>query len=213
MIQVVPAILEKTEADIRSKIALLQGITDFIQLDVMDGQFVPNTTFNTPRSLADLPVTMELHLMIERPIFHLDAWALPNVSRMIVHYEALDNVEHTIKHIRSLGKQVGIALNPMTSSFELKDYIDDIDLVLVMGVDPGFSGQQFQRDVLEKIRELKKMRSDVLVEVDGGVNAYTRKGIVEAGADILAAASAIWKAPNVAQAMKELQEGLTPAAS
>lgn len=208
MIQVVPAILEKTEEAIREKVKLLESVTDFVQLDVMDGQFVPNTTFNQPSALADLPITMEVHLMIERPIFHLDSWALPNVSRIIVHYEALDNVAHTISHIRSLGKQVGIAINPATSTFDIKDYLSDIDMVVVMGVEPGFSGQQFQRDVLEKVKEIKKIRPDILIEVDGGVNSYTRNMIVKAGADILAAASFLWKAPDLKQAIAELRDGI-----
>jgi ribulose-phosphate 3-epimerase len=209
MIQVVPAILEKTEEAIREKVSLLKGITDFVQLDVMDGQFVPNTTFAQASRLADLPITMEVHLMIERPIFHLDSWALPNVSRMIVHYEAVDNVPHTISHIRGLGKQVGLALNPATSTFDIKEYLNDLDLVVVMGVEPGFSGQQFQRDVLEKVKEIKKMRPELLVEVDGGVNAYTRNNIVKAGTDILAASSFLWKAPDLKQAMIDLRDGTT----
>ncbi|MCW1929927.1 MAG: ribulose-phosphate 3-epimerase [Candidatus Kerfeldbacteria bacterium] len=208
MIQVVPAILEKTEEAIREKVSLLKGIADFVQLDVMDGQFVSNTTFLDASRLADLPVTMEVHLMIERPVFHLDAWALPNVSRMIVHYEALDNVSHTISHIRKLGKQVGIAINPGTSTFDIKEYLNDLDLVVVMGVEPGFSGQQFQRDVLEKVKEIKKIRPDMLIEVDGGVNSYTRNNIVNAGADILAAASFLWKAPDLKQAIADLRDGI-----
>lgn len=211
MIQVIPAILEKTEADIRERIQQLSGVTDVVQLDVMDGQFVPNTTFLDARCLADLPVQLELHLMIERPIFHLDSWALPNVFRMIVHYEALDNVQHTISYIRGLGKQVGLAINPSTSSFDVRDYIDDVDMLLVMGVEPGFSGQQFQRDVLEKIKELKKMRSDLFIEVDGGVNEYTREKIVAAGADAVAAASFLWNAENVQEAYTRLQQGVITA--
>jgi ribulose-phosphate 3-epimerase len=122
-----------------------------------------------------------------------------------VHFEAVDNMEHMIEHMRNTGKEVGVAINPHTSTFELKPFINDIDLVLVMGVEPGFSGQNFQYDVLEKIKEVKKLRPDVLVEVDGGVNANNRNAIVEAGADILAAASAVWKADDLGAALTELK--------
>lgn len=205
MVQVIPAVLEKTLEDIREKVERIRPYTDIIQLDVMDGMFVPNTTYNTPSALADLPITMEVHLMIQRPVLFVNSWALPNVKRLIVHYEAVDNMEHLIQHMRNTGKEVGIAINPHTSTFELKPYINDIDLVLVMGVEPGFSGQNFQYDVLEKIKEVKKLRPEVLVEVDGGVNSNNRNAIVEAGADILAAASAVWKAEDLGKAIQELK--------
>lgn len=205
MVQVIPAVLEKTLEDIRAKVEIIKKYTDMIQLDVMDGAFVPNTTFNTPSALADLPINMEVHLMIQRPVLFVNSWALPNVKRLIVHFEAVDNMEHMIEHMRNTGKEVGVAINPHTSTFELKPFINDIDLVLVMGVEPGFSGQNFQYDVLEKIKEVKKLRPDVLVEVDGGVNANNRNAIVEAGADILAAASAVWKADDLGAALTELK--------
>jgi len=205
MTKIIPAILEKTLEEIQEKVQRIKPFTEMIQLDVMDGSFVPNTTFQNPAQLADLPIDMEVHLMIQRPVLFVNSWALPNVKRLIVHYEAVDNMPHLIQHIRTLGKQVGVAINPHTSTFELKEIIQDIDLVVVMGVEPGFSGQAFQYDVLEKIKEVKKLRPDVLVEVDGGVNDSNAKDIVEAGADILAAASFLWKAPDLAEAIGQLQ--------
>ena len=205
MITVIPAVLEKTIEDIRAKVERIRAYTDMIQLDVMDGSFVPNTTFNTPSLLADLPIQMEVHLMIQRPVLFVNSWALPNVTRLIVHFEAVDNMPHMIEHMRKTGKQVGIAINPHTSTFELKPYLNDIDLVLVMGVEPGFSGQNFQKDVLEKIKEIKKLRPDVLVEVDGGVNAHNRDMLIEAGADILAAASFLWKSEDLGAALTQLR--------
>ncbi len=205
MVEVIPAILEKTLEEIHEKVKRIRPYTKMIQLDVMDGAFVPNETFRNPWQLRDLPVTMEVHLMIERPVLFVNSWALPNVQRLIVHYEAVDNMEHLIQHIRQTGKKVGIAINPSTSTFELKPYINDIDLVVVMGVDPGFSGQSFQYDVLEKIKEVKKLRPDVLVEVDGGVNADNRDDIVAAGCDILAAASFLWKSEDLGAALAQLR--------
>lgn len=207
MTQIVPAILEKTFPDVQQRVKEITPYATFIQLDVMDGVFVPNTTFQNPEEAATLPVTMELHLMIDKPEFFISRWALPNVTRMIVHYEAVSNVSRIIDQIRGAGKEVALAINPGTSTYVLKDYVDQLDMVLVMGVEPGFSGQEFHYDVLEKIKEIKKQRPEVLVEVDGGVNARTRNAIVTAGADILAAASYVWNAEDVGAAMEFLRTG------
>lgn len=188
----------------QEKARRIKRYSDFIQLDVMDGEFVPNTTFSDTAKLATLDLTMELHMMIERPALHLQKWLLPNVSRVIVHYEAEGNLDEVIDLIRKAGKEVGVAINPPTSTHELRPYLDKLDLVLVMGVNPGFSGQAFNRDVLEKIKELKKLKPDLLIEVDGGVNLKTRDQIVAAGTDILAAASAIWEAPDIGEAIAAL---------
>ncbi len=205
MIEVVPAILEKTFEDVQKKVQLIKPLTNFIQLDVMDGVFVPNTTFNNPEQAATLDIEMELHLMIEKPILFIQKWALPNVRRMIVHYEATANLGQIIKHVKDAGKEVAVAINPSTSTFDIKEYLTDLDMVLVMGVEPGFSGQKFHYDVLEKIKELKKERPDLLIEVDGGVNERTRDKIVEAGTDILAAASYLWNAENLEGAIATLK--------
>lgn len=208
MIKVIPAILEKTLADIQKRVAALKKISaiDMIQLDVMDGEFVPNTTFQDPAALQNLDIKMEAHLMIARPELVLRQWLLPNISRIIVHQEAVGNMAHMIEMIRDAGKEVAVAINPGTSTYTLKNYVDKLDMVLVMGVEPGFSGQKFHRDVLEKIKEVKKMRPQILVEVDGGVDANNRNAIVEAGADILVAGSYIWNAGDIKQAIKSLQE-------
>lgn len=207
MPEIVPAILEKTFEEVQEKVRQIKPFTDFIQLDVMDGAFVPNTTFNNPDQAAKLDIEMELHLMIDKPILFIQKWALPNVRRIIVHYEAVANAEQIIKHVKDAGKEVAIAINPGTSTFELREYLDQLDMVLVMGVEPGFSGQKFHYDVLEKIKELKAERPDLLIEVDGGVNMHTRNAIVEAGADILAAASAIWSAEDIGAALEQLRTG------
>lgn len=193
-IQVIPAVLEQEFAEIEKKVAAAKGIAPLLQLDVMDGRFVGNTTFNDIAKLAECDTTWELHLMIEHPEFAITKWSMPNVQRMIVHKEAVNNMQHVIDLIRKAGKEVGIALNPQTSTHEIKEYVDQIDLVLVMGVNPGWSGQDFHYDVLEKIKELKAMREELIVAVDGGVNMKTRNKIVEAGADVLCAYSAVWKA-------------------
>ncbi len=202
---VIPAILEQTPALAAERAQQLVGVAQLAQFDVMDGEFVPNITVRDPQVIASLPLQFELHLMIEKPELSIQRWALPNVQRLIVHYEAADNISHLIEVMQRTGKQVAIAINPETSTHVLKPYIDKLDMVLVMGVEPGFSGQTFQRDVLEKIREIKLMHPGILVEVDGGVNAQTAPDIVAAGCDVLAASSFIWKSPDPAAAIAELQ--------
>ncbi|PIW37014.1 MAG: hypothetical protein COW24_02315 [Candidatus Kerfeldbacteria bacterium CG15_BIG_FIL_POST_REV_8_21_14_020_45_12] len=210
MIQVVPAILEKTWDDVQDKVKQAKAFTDLVQLDVMDGIFVQNTTFNDTLKLATLDIDIELHLMIERPALHLQQWLMPNVSRVIFHYEADGNISHTIKQIRDAGKSPALAINPITSTYDIKEVLDELDMVLVMGVTPGFSGQSFQRDALEKIKELKKWKPELLIEVDGGVNGSTRNSIVTAGADILASASFIWNNEKPAAAVEFLKTGSWP---
>lgn len=205
MPEVVPAILEQTWEDVQDKVAQIKQYTNFIQLDVMDGAFVPNTTFNDTSLLSTLDITMELHLMIERPSLHIPQWDMNNVTRFIFHYEAVSNMDHTIQQIKKTGKEVAVAINPSTSTYEIRQYLNELDMVLVMGVDPGFSGQSFNTDVLEKIKELKRLRPELLVEVDGGVNDQTCDAIVEAGADILAAASFIWKSNDIGKAIAVLK--------
>ncbi len=206
-ISVIPAILETDFDAIVKKAAISKTLSPITQLDVMDGVFVPNTTFADPAKIAEIDCTFELHLMIAKPEMFVAQWDIPNVQRIIVHYEAVSNLQHVIDQIKKMGKEVGIALNPGTPSHALDDVIDQLDMVLVMGVQPGFSGQKFEYDVLEKIKELKGMRSDVVVAVDGGVNMWTRDRIVEAGATILDANSVIWGSSDPVMAYNELLNG------
>lgn len=197
----VPAILEKDFSAIQEKVERIKPFTSFIQLDVMDNVFVPNETVNDPSRIATLDIEMEVHLMIDKPSLHVQQWALSNVRRIIVHQEASTNLEHLIELMQRTGKEIAVAINPDTSTHTLKEVIGVLDLVVIMGVTPGFSGQEFHRDTLEKIREVKNMRSDVLIEVDGGVNRETAQSIVDAGADVLAAASALWNAESIEDEM------------
>ncbi len=208
-ITVIPAILEKSLDAIQAKVAVAKTFSDIAQLDVMDGVFVPNTTFADPQAIAAIDYQFEVHLMITKPELYAAMWNIPNVKRIIVHYEAVSNVQHMIDQLKKMEKEVGIALNPGTPSHVLSDVIDQLDMVLVMGVDPGFSGQKFQHDAIEKIKELKGMRSDLVVAVDGGVNMYNRARIIDAGATVLDAASAIWSQKDPAAAYTALVTGVT----
>ncbi|MBI2411306.1 MAG: hypothetical protein HYV32_05435 [Candidatus Kerfeldbacteria bacterium] len=205
MLQVVPAILEKSFNEMVEKVARVKPYTNFLQIDIMDNTFVPNETFRDAARIATLDATLEIHLMIDKPALYFQQWALPNVQRLIVHFETIGNMEHDIALMRTSGKEIGLAINPETLTYEIKDYLDMVDMVVVMGVDPGFSGQQFQKDVLEKVKEMKKWKPELLVEVDGGVNMYNRDMIEAAGATHIGAASALWKAEDLGTAWKALQ--------
>lgn len=206
-IQIIPAILETDFDAIIKKAKIAKTLSSITQLDVMDGIFVPNTTFSDPQKIAEIDCTFELHLMITKPEMFVAQWDIPNVQRIIFHYEAAANLQHIIDQIKKMGKEVGIALNPGTPSHALEDVIDQLDMVLVMGVQPGFAGQKFEYDVLEKMKELKGMRSDIVIAVDGGVNMWTRDRIIEAGATVLEANSVIWGAPDPVAAYNELLHG------
>ncbi len=209
MIKVLPAILEKTTPAIGQRLSAVQPFCDEIHLDIMDGDFVPNTTVNDPKALAQIKwgnVKVSLHLMIRHPELYIRNWAFPEVSSMVVHREAVNNVADCIDLIRKQGKQVGIALNPHTPSYEITDYLDDIDFVMIMAVEPGFSAQAFNSDVIEKIRYLHELKPTLPIAVDGGVSLQTKVGVVKAGATILCANSYLFKADDLQAAFNLLKQ-------
>ena len=200
MPQVIPAILEKNWKDVEAKIHLVEGKVEWVQLDIMDNKFVPNQTWDNPKDLEGLKTNLniEVHLMIENPEDYLDEWCdLSSVKRVIVHAEAVRDVSDAIRLIQSRNKQAGIALNPETSVDIIAPEVFNLDLVLVMGVKPGFSGQAFCETSLEKIREIRELDDAIDIAVDGGVNLETSPKIVEAGANILCAASFLWSAKDI----------------
>lgn len=206
MPEVVPAILEENLEEIKKKVKLVKPYVKRIQLDVMDGEFVPNSTYNSPTGIEDLGIDVEVHLMIMRPEFYVAKWALKNVETIIIHQEAVSNMEEAIRLIKDAGKKVGLAINPGTSTYEIKPFLDQIDLILVMGVKPGFSGQALNLDVLEKIKYFKKLKPNLPIEVDGGVNMETKNILMRAGVDILVANSSIFHSENIEEAINQLKK-------
>ncbi|MFA5994945.1 MAG: ribulose-phosphate 3-epimerase [Patescibacteria group bacterium] len=207
-IQVYPAILEQEASEIQRKLALVKPFCSMVHLDIMDGEFVSNTTVNDPDLLATInwgAVKISLHLMIKNPVLYLKKWALPAVELMIIHAEASSNLVEEIRLIKQLGKKAGIAINPHTATYTLADVINDLDAVLVMGVEPGYSTQAFNADVLQKISYLRSLRSDLLIMVDGGVNSATKDSIIKAGADVLCANSFIFKSSNIEDSINNLR--------
>ena len=199
------------------------GKADWIHVDVMDGQFVPNLTIGMPvvkgiRPHTKLPI--DVHLMIVEPDRYLDEFAKAGADLITVHAEACVHLQRTLSHIRSLGKKAGVALNPATTPEVLRYILNDIDLVLIMTVNPGFGGQQFLYNLLPKIREVRQMfddignlrakaaprdgRSDVRVSVDGGITAETASLVFQAGADVVVAGNSVYGAKDITVAIAAL---------
>ena len=197
-----PSVLSADFAKLGEQVRLVdEAGADYIHLDVMDGKFVPNISFGMPvieaiRKVTDKP--LDVHLMIEEPIRYLEEFKAAGADIVTVHAESCVHLHRTISRIRELDMKAGVALNPATSVSVLNYIFDDIDLALVMSVNPGFGGQTFIPAVLDKIKRIHKIADDkglmnLEIEVDGGVTLNNVSAVVDAGADVIVAGSAIFK--------------------
>jgi ribulose-phosphate 3-epimerase len=190
--------------------------SEWIHLDVMDGQFVPNLTFGAPVIKALRSTTKRIfdtHLMISQPEKLLKDFIDAGSDYITVHVEATDKLADIIHEIKRANKKVGISIKPKTSLKEIEPFLDQLDLVLVMSVEPGFGGQKFMPETLEKVKALKQRKDEdlakyhYLIQIDGGINSQTIKDAAAAGVEIVVAGSYIFSHPNYAEAVRSLKTG------
>lgn len=209
-----PSILSADFAQLGSQVALIsQAGADYVHVDVMDGHFVPNISFGAPvmKSLNKIETApYDVHLMIENPDQYVKAFVTDKTEYIVVHQEACRHLHRTIQNIKSLGVKAGVSINPATPVSTLQCILEDVDLVLVMSVNPGFGGQKFIPGALEKIRLLDQLRKEhgysYAIEIDGGVTLDNAAEIRDAGCDILVAGSAVFGAPDIGKRVKEFKE-------
>jgi ribulose-phosphate 3-epimerase len=203
-VRIAPSILSADFTRLGEQVGAVEAAgVDRVQIDVMDGRFVPNITFGTLAVEALRPLTrltLEVHLMVSRPEDFVEKFARAGADTLIVHQESTPHLHRVVQHIHALGKKAGVALNPSTPAGSLSEVLDTLQLVLVMTVNPGFGGQEFIPETLNKIRqvraEIERRGLDCEVEVDGGIHETTARRAVEAGANVLVAGSSIYNAKD-----------------
>lgn len=180
---------------------------EWVHCDIMDGHFVPNISYGIPIVKAVRPATkkvVDCHLMIEHPELYVEAFAAAGADMITVHQEACVHLDRQVAQIHDLGCKAGVALNPATPVETLVDILHAVDMVLIMSVNPGFGGQKFIPRALDKVRRLRALAPDLLIQVDGGVNAETGAQLVAAGADVLVAGSYVFGAEEPKEAIHSL---------
>ena len=213
MLKLAPSILSADFGHLAEDVKKIEeGGADYIHVDVMDGHFVPNISFGAPvmkclNGKTGLPY--DVHLMIENPDMYIDDFVTPQTEYITVHQEASVHLHRTIQNIKSKGVKAGVSINPATPVSTLECILPDVDLVLIMSVNPGFGGQKFIPGALEKVRELAEIKRaknlDFVIEIDGGITLDNISEVMEAGVEMAVAGSAVFKAEDVAGRVREFK--------
>ena len=205
---VAPSILSADFLHLGEAVRLIEeSEAEWVHCDIMDGHFVPNISYGIPIVKAVRPATkkvVDCHLMIEHPELYVEAFAAAGADMITVHQEACVHLDRQLAQIHDLGCKAGVALNPATPVETLVDILHAVDMVLIMSVNPGFGGQKFIPRALDKVRRLRALAPDLLIQVDGGVNAETGEKLVAAGADVLVAGSYVFGAKEPREAIHSL---------
>lgn len=214
MLKLAPSILSADFGHLAEDVKKIEeGGADYIHVDVMDGHFVPNISFGAPvmkclNGKTGLPY--DVHLMIENPDRYIEDFVTPQTEYITVHQEACVHLHRTVQNIRSKGIKAGVSINPATPVSSLECIMPDVDLILIMSVNPGFGGQKFIPSALEKVRELAEIKRakalDFLIEIDGGITLDNIREVMEAGVEMAVAGSAVFGADDIVQRVKEFKK-------
>lgn len=210
---IAPSILSADFSKLGEEIKRIEaGGADWVHVDVMDGMFVPNLTLGPPiiksiRKTTNLP--FDVHLMIEQPDRYLADFKKAGADIITVHAEACPHLHRTLSEIRKLGCKAGVSLNPSTPVSVIENVLDNLDLILVMSVNPGFGGQSFIEQTLDKLADTKKLigKRPIFIEVDGGISPVNAQSVINAGANVLVAGSAVFGSPDIPRTISELRGG------
>lgn len=208
-IKIAPSILSADKSKLQAEVDEIEPYSDLIHIDIMDGKFVPPVTFQAQEiKKIKTKLPKDVHLMVEHPIKgkFIENFADAGANIITIHEECKDNIKEAFNLIRSKGIKASISINPPTPLSKIKPYLDDVDMVLIMSVNPGYAGQKFMPEVLKKVKELRKLKPNLDIEIDGGINTGTISKAVKSGANIIVAGSSVFNNPDRKQAISDLKK-------